>query len=393
MVNKIKRGGKMIATGSNSCILKPNLNCKDKKKQKISEKKISKIVFGKKSKEYTEREKDIDDIIKKIPGHKDWSLIFDELCKPPSFDDAKKMDKGLYDCLGESSIELHQNKNSKKRDLFDKNSIMLVGDYGGETLEYYFEEQLEDETNIKNIETKFLDIMEKIDKIFLGLVELKRNEISHLDIKPNNIVLSDNNFKFIDFGLSGKYSNLKHFKKRAINEANTSRIYIWYPGEFLFSQSSKSELKELQKKLEVKDFEDFRNHANTYKSIYSFFDRNAKRSFINILNNYLDDEWTPDFNKLITKVDVYGMGMLMPVLFYNNDLLERVKESEMLQNFFSLFSLMTAPLYIYRIDIENAYILYKGLLEKFGVKTTNIKKGGGKKKTKKKSKSKFSKKK
>ena len=26
---------------------------------------------------------------------------------------------------------------------------------------------------------------------------------------------------------------------------------------------------------------------------------------------------------------------------------------------------MTVPLYIFRIDIENAYILYKGLMEKF----------------------------
>ena len=104
MVNKIKRGGKMIATGSNSCILKPNLNCKDKK-QKISEKKISKIVFGKKSKEYTKIENDINKIIKKMPGYTDWSLIFDELCQPPLFDDAKKIDKGLYDCIGDPSVE------------------------------------------------------------------------------------------------------------------------------------------------------------------------------------------------------------------------------------------------------------------------------------------------
>ena len=41
----------------------------------------------------------------------------------------------------------------------------------------------------------------------------------------------------------------------------------------------------------------------------------------------------------------------------------------MLKNFFSLFSLMTVPLYIYRIDIENAYILYKGLIEKFSKKS------------------------
>ena len=361
------KGGALLATGSSSCIIKPNLPCKGKKSAR-NKNKISKIVFGKKSKEYTTSEKKIDDIIKKIPNSNEWSLIFDELCKPPLFDEAKKIEKGLYDCIGDPSVELHGNNNSKKREIFDKNSIMLSGDYGGETLENYFERQFEDpDENINKIEIKFLDFMGKLGKLFNGLVELKNNDISHLDVKPNNIVIKDDNsnFKFIDFGLSAKYSNLKHFKSRAINESNTKRIYLYYPPEFLFSQSAEKDLKDMGTKLEKKPFEDFRNHANTYKTVYKLFNRDAKLSLTNIFNNYLDKAWIPDFNSLITKLDVYSLGMLLPILFYNNELLERIKESEMLQNFFSLFDLMTVPLYIFRIDIENAYILYKGLMEKF----------------------------
>ena len=52
----------------------------------------------------------------------------------------------------------------------------------------------------------------------------------------------------------------------------------------------------------------------------------------------------------------------------------------MLKNFFSLFDLMTIPLYIFRIDIENAYILYKDLIEKFSKKSKKtFKKVGAKK--------------
>ena len=109
-----KEGGGLLATGSSSCIIKPNIPCKNKKSP-ISDKKISKIVFGKKSKEYTNREKGIDDIIKKIPGYKDWSLVFDEICKPPSFDDAVKIDEELYDCLGMSGIDLQQGKNLEEK--------------------------------------------------------------------------------------------------------------------------------------------------------------------------------------------------------------------------------------------------------------------------------------
>ena len=83
---------------------------------------------------------------------------------------------------------------------------MLIGDYGGVTLEQYFNESMkEDLTDITEIENKFLDIMDKMKHIFLEFMKLNRNEISHLDIKPNNIVLHNNYFKFIDFGLSAKF--------------------------------------------------------------------------------------------------------------------------------------------------------------------------------------------
>jgi len=381
-------GGGLLATGSSSCIIKPNISCKGKKTPR-NNKKISKIVFGEKSKEYSESEKKIDDIIKKIPNYKDWSFIFDELCKPPSFDEAKKLDKGLYDCIGDPSIELHGNNNTKKRELFDKNSIMLVGDYGGETLEKYFEHQFDDpDENIKNIEIKFLDFMKKLDKLFNGLVQLKNNEISHLDVKPNNIVLKndDDHFRFIDFGLSAEYKNIKHFKQRAINEANTKRIYLYYPPEFLFSQSSNKDLKEMKNKLEKSSFEDFRNHANTYKTIQSYFNRNPKRSFITIANNFLnkDNTWDNYFKNSIKKIDVYSLGIMIPILFYNNDLLNRINESMMLINFFELFNLMISSYWYARIDIENAYILYRGLIEKFSKKTLK-KKSVRKKSIKKKS--------
>ena len=392
------KGGGLIARGSTSCIVRPNIPCKGEKLTKQNKKKVSKIVYGKKSTEYTNREKKIDDIIKKIPGHKDWSLIFDKLCKPPSFSEAKKIDKGLYDCIDDpsienSSIKLKGNKSSKKRALFDEHSIMLIGDYGGETMETHFEKEFDDPgENIKIIEKKFIKFMKKLDELFFGLVELKNNGISHLDVKPNNIVLEKNgkDFKFIDFGLSAKYDNVKHFKKRAINEENTKRLYLWYPPEFLFSQTNGKKLKSMEKFLEKHDFKDFRNNADTYKEIYNLFNRDAKLSLMNIFNNYLDSVWVPDFNSIITKLDVYSLGMLIPILFYNNDLLERIGESEMLKSFFSLFDLMTVPLYIFRIDIENAYILYKGLMEKYSKRSNKSQKKSNKalKKSKKKSKNK-----
>ena len=109
-----KFGGKLIATGSKSCVIKPNINCKGEKINR-NQAKISKIVFGDKSKEYSVQEKQIDDIIKKIPGYKKWALIFDTLCKPPTFDESSKIESDIHECLGENSYELHMKVKIKKK--------------------------------------------------------------------------------------------------------------------------------------------------------------------------------------------------------------------------------------------------------------------------------------
>ena len=57
----------------------------------------------------------------------------------------------------------------KKREIYDKNSIMLIGDYGGVTLEQYFNESMKDLTDITEIENKFLEIIDKMKYIFLGI--------------------------------------------------------------------------------------------------------------------------------------------------------------------------------------------------------------------------------
>ena len=359
-----KSGGKLIATGSKSCVIKPNINCQGEKINR-NNKKISKIVFGDKSKEYSIKEKAIDDIIKKIPGYKKWALIFETLCKPPTFDDSSKIETDIHECLGENTYEMHEGENEKKREIYDKNSVMLIGDYGGITLEQYFNQRMKDLDNIQEIEKNFLDIMGKMKYIFLGIYELNEYEISHLDIKPNNIVFHNGYFKFIDFGLSAKYDDIEHFRTRSYNESRTNRIYLWYPPEFLYSQCSKNELKNIKKELKsTEKFEDFRNHANVYKSIHEFFGRNPGTSFKNTLSYFIKNN-PYNFDYVIRNVDVYSLGMLFPVLFYYANLLEKIKESEIIQRFFSFFGLMANTYSYCRMKIDEAYLLYTAMMKKY----------------------------
>ena len=53
---------------------------------------------------------------------------------------------------------------------------------------------------------------------------------------------------------------------------------------------------------------------------------------------------------MIKSIDVYSLGMIMPVLFYDKKITERVRHSKILIRFFSLFDLMT------RLYFRNRYI-------------------------------------
>lgn len=381
-------GGKLLATGSKSCVIHPNIHCNNNKYKKRSKKLISKIVFGDTAKEYSTREKNINDMIRRIPGYKKWALIFDELCKPPSLNDSISIDKDISKCLEEDTFELHSGIERKKQKLFDKNSIMLIGDYGGITLGDYFSKHFENLKDIKHLEKNFLDCMIKIDPIFRGLVDLQRYNIIHLDIKPNNIVMHGNSFKFIDFGLSNKVNETNHFLRRSMNEFKTARVYVWYPLEYIFFNATKQELELEKQKIDVDGIDGFRNHMSMYNYINNFFGRNTindVNSIIKQCNKNNKDKFIKEhYSDLIKGVDTYSFGMLMPFLFFTNELLEYVEKSEILTEFFTLFRDMCQPYYENRLKIDQAYILFKILLEKY-TKKKNTKKQN-KKKTRKKTK-------
>jgi len=380
-------GGKLLATGSKSCVIHPNIRCNNNKYKKRNKKTISKIVFGDTSKEYSVREKDINDKIRRIPNYKKWALIYDELCKPPSLDESIKIDKGVENCLKEETYELHSGIDKKKEELFDKNSIMLIGDYGGITIGDYFTKEFDNVDNLKTLEEKFLKLVQKMEYLFEGLYELNKYGISHLDIKQNNIVIQNGIFKFIDFGLSNEFKNTEHFLKRSQNEFKTQRVYVWYPIEYIFFSADKKQLEYEKEKIKVSGINEFRNHMTMYDDINIFFGRNTTNDIMSIIDGYakLDKKkfLNDEYKELIKGVDTYSFGMLIPFLFYNQGLIDYVENSKIITDFFYLFRDMCEPYYKNRISLSDAYKRFKLLLYKYSKKKKRTRKKK-KKKSKKK---------
>ena len=373
------KGGKLLAKGSRSCVILPSIPCSSG--EKVSKSKISKITYGKNAKESLEQERSLNSMINSIKGYNRWALTFEKFCKPMSLNTLQKYDsKGMDDCLKGESYEM--------KEQFNMNSQMMIGEYGGITLEKYFIDHF---TNIpeKNLEKEFLKFMNMMKPVFLGLVEMGKNGIVHKDIKYNNIVVHKGLFKYIDFGLSSHLKNKHEFKDRAQREFSTSRLYTLYPVEYLFNYQNNNELEQELRDLNTKDV---RSGMDLLSEIHLMFNRDYQYiindAVIKVTNKMVNED------KMLSKIDIYSVGILLPSLFLTKSNIHYpYQKSQMIDEFYQLFEKMSEPYYINRISAEEAY---KGLLfllkkhskrrNRDSKKSKKSKKSSKKKKSKKRSK-------
>ena len=357
-------GGDLLATGSSSCVFRPNIPCKDSK-DKISNKKISKIVYGSKSDRYFKKEKKMSKILKKIKNSSKWCVYYSKFCNPPSYDNIFNYDKHILEC--------------KERDyeqIFDESSKMLVGKYGGITYEDYFLDNILNNDSLNKIEDKIYILMKKMKNLFIGLTELYNNKLVHLDIKYNNIVLDGTYFKYIDFGLSGELNDIEHFSRRSLSEFNNNRLYMWYPIEYLYLFTDNVDRKNELNKINNNNF---RKHHDDLVDIHRFFNENFNNYYKNFLLNYKSLN-IKDKKNIISMIDVYSLGIIIPSLFSDYSLIKYVNNNNsFLVELFELFKNMCELDYNNRIKPDNCLKQYNLLMKKYSYLDKN--KG---KKTKKK---------
>ena len=344
-------GGELIATGSDSCVFVPNFPCK--RDGKVDDNRVSKIIYSEGAEEDSQYEKEMNEKIKKIKGYSSWAIIFDQYCKPLSKDILMEYDKkGMDDCLGNDKY-LHEN--------FDYDSYMMNGVYGGETMEDYFDNMVPNQKMNPNQRDKlFLHVMTMMEPLFLGLKKMKENKIIHNDIKQNNIVVHEGVFKFIDFGLAGSLSKKQHFKQRSLDELYTGRIYIYYPLEYLLFYASMKQIDD-----ELQDIQDKNKQRYNFEyldAIHSMFNLSALDIYYGTA--YQIREKKVNETKMIQGIDVYSLGMLVPLLLIGNRHIFK-DESEIIVDFYNLFGKMIQPLSQNRISAENAYKEFKSLINKY----------------------------
>jgi len=349
-----------LIKGSSGCVFRPNIPCENSKKKR-TKKRVSKL-FIKKNKEY-----EIGLKIKKIPDYHKWTILWESICKSPEYSKLIK-DTNIKECL--------LSQNFKPESISpDYKFTLYQGVYGGETIDKYSKKVIKN--NIFNSEKEFIKAFKKIfklfDGVFYGLTQLNNHGICHHDINSRNILVNKNKSYIIDYDISLIIKNLDSntfLINRMNEEFHNYRIYEIYPYEYIYYPlKDKEEI--LKEKENIELYQNRLNYYEIYEPIHvKLFKNNTDKFRFENLEDKLSNTNKPDLNDLISKLDVYSLGMTILILFidiceeYNINIsslirLFRLKE---LKPHMDLIRDMVKYNYRDRIDIHTSYERYLNLI-------------------------------
>ena len=325
--------------GTYGCVFRPGVSCKRKKSNanfvKYDRNTISKVFAN------TKLSKD------EIKLH---NQIVDKI-DPEGFFTVKLLDKCNIETNNFPPAEIKKCKNFEQSDITKPKLPQILYEYGGFDL-------------LKAARMfPFEEIFIALTRVFGGLVTMKQKGYVHLDIKPENMVYSDETKKLalIDFGLATTTNDL-YIKE---NSNTFEHPYVYYPPEFPLIANKMAKIKiceEMQNTIYLIKYVDYWN--KNFMSLYPSCPRliaEVKNLYQSLIRNVEGDMYMPE------KVDVYMLGASIIELFY---ICEKHNNTSIAMNpdFYTevirLCSGMIAISPSKRLSPEEAYEKYKLVVKK-----------------------------
>tara|TARA_A100001015_G_scaffold126583_1_gene140264 strand:- start:4211 stop:5275 length:1065 start_codon:yes stop_codon:yes gene_type:complete len=349
-----------LIKGSSGCIFRPNIPCENSKKKR-TKKKVSKL-FIKKNKEYKIGLK-----VKKIKGYSKWTILWESICKSPEY--IKLVENtGIKECLLSQNFKPDSIPSNYKFTLYQ-------GEYGGETIDKYNKKffKLKTFNSEKEFIKSFKKIFKLLDGVFYGLTQLNKHGICHHDINSRNILIKNNKSYIIDYDISlimKKLDSNSFLINRMNEEFHNYRIYEIYPYEYIY-YPLKDEEEILKEQENIELYQNRLNYYEIYEPIHvKLFKNNTDELRFENLEDKLLNINKPDLTDLISKIDVYSLGMTILILFidrcgeHNININECIRLFRLkdLKPYMELIRDMVKYDYRDRIDIHTAYERYQNLI-------------------------------
>jgi serine/threonine protein kinase len=207
----------IIGQGVYGCIHKPSILCEERPEVGFNYNNyVSKFMLKK------DAIKELNEflIIDSIDTNNEYHLGKPIMCKPNLFFPIEK--NAIKKCKRFNFNDIQQNPN---------NYSLLLLRYGGIDLKEFCSNYLYDYLGQTNKQYNSDIFWVSLKNLFEGLKLFHQHEISHNDIKPQNILFNPTTkeFKFIDFGLMDSFENMKNL---SLNNENKLGVFHWsYPLE------------------------------------------------------------------------------------------------------------------------------------------------------------------
>ena len=247
-------------------------------------------------------------IIKKIKGHKKWTILWEDVCKSPRYEELLK-DTDIQNCL----LDMNRDKYHA-----DYRFLLFQGSYGGISLDNYCEKHISKEvlTNQTLFNQFFIKFFKLMKNVFYALTQLYKHNICHQDINIRNILIKGTKSFIIDYDISFKMKgigvnrSLRRMKEEMIN----NRIYEAYPFEYIYYQfyDKKDILIELES---IGLDQNWINYYELYEPIHRLiFDVDTDKLRKELLGDKLNG-LSMNLDELVRKLDTYSLGMSLIIPF------------------------------------------------------------------------------
>lgn len=348
----------LIAQGSYGCVYKPSLKCSKKKVDYNN--KVSKLIskYDNEDEEYIK--------ISEIDKNAHYYLGKPEVCNV-------KAEDFYTEVLASNCNLINDSENSKDFKL-------LITKYGGLDLKRlnYKEYLMSGNTPQLQFDLFWLNVYH----LFKGIQLFVRNDLSHHDLKPDNILFNPKTyrFNFIDFGLMKSiYPEIKR------NYGKHSVFHWSYPPESVFiDQIKKKNLDNLKNTLKSAFIDNkttrriTKSDSGSFIHLLKYYTRNitnklTENDIDDVIHDIVDglEEYKDNYNEMIIKVytsfDTYALGFTLN--YCVNKMYETGYISNevylMMHNFFK--KMYDFNIHRRIVDITILLKEYKSLLTKLGV--------------------------